>query len=105
MAPVEDIWYGTAPINGTESNVMWMKYTVEGETYTDFVPNGPWVNNNLALQTLAYLGLTPSTMNEDPSNELPTYNDGASYYINRDALTSWGAAALTECSWFVTVDS
>lgn len=100
-ASVTDVWYGTTQINQQPQDVLWIAYEIDGTEHTDFIPNGNWTSNNITLQTLAYLGLQPSDM-DDPDKPVPVHYSEGDWLLDRTKLVSWGGSSLKDVDWFTT---
>lgn len=70
------------------------------------VPNGGWTTDNPALQVLAYLGVSPSTMDDAEGErflpvEVVRSGDGAFEYEVPRMVLDHGRANLRRADWFV----
>lgn len=73
------------------------------------VPNGGWTPDNPALQVLAFLGVSPSTMDEAEGErflpvEVEREGEGTYEYQVPDMVFANGEASLRRAEWFVPAD-
>jgi hypothetical protein len=91
---IENMEYATSP-DGIEA--LRIDF-VDAET--KYIPNGDYTFENKALRVMAYIGVSPSTLDEAEGKELPMKVDHEGNTWIPQNVVQKGAARLQEAQWF-----